>query len=75
MPTIINNPSGESDSGLGMVLGVIIALILIALFFVYGLPALRNASTPQSGGTTNIQVEVPTPSVNTGSNSAPSSSI
>lgn len=47
MTTVINTPpaQGSSDSGVGIVLGVIVGLLLVTLFFVYVLPALRGADT------------------------------
>jgi len=58
MTTIVNTPRGESsDSGLGLILGVIIAIALVVLFFVYGLPALRQGGN--NGGGTNINVTLP----------------
>ena len=65
MTTIVNTPSsGESsNSGLGLVFGVILALILVALFFIYGLPAIRNNNAvPQNG---NIDVNISVPAVTT----------
>lgn len=59
MTTIINNPNGGErgdSSGVGIILGVILAVVLIALFFVYGLPAMRGA-TP-SGSTINVPDKV-----------------
>jgi hypothetical protein len=56
MPTIINNPSGEG-SGAGMVVGILVAIIALVLFFVYGLPALRGSDN--SGGGANINVQLP----------------
>ena len=57
MTTIINKGSGES-SGAGLVIGVIIGVVLIALFFIFALPALRNNGAP-AGGSANINVEIP----------------
>lgn len=53
MTTIVNTPprGDSSDSGLGLILGVIIAIGLVVLFIVYGLPAIRQSQTPAS---TNI---------------------
>ncbi len=51
MSTIINTPSGRdnSDSGLGIALGIIIVVILVGLFLSYGMPSIRsNYVTPQS---------------------------
>ena len=60
MATIINTPTNRdsADSSLGMILGVIIAIALVVLFFVYGLPALRQGSGNQPGGA-NINVTLP----------------
>ena len=60
MTTIVNTPrSGESDSGLGLILGIIIAIALVVLFIVYGLPALRNNQAPAEQPGTNINVTLP----------------
>lgn len=63
MTTIVNTPpSGEnSGSGMGMVFGVIIAIVLIALFFIYALPAMRTNTVPQSGDNGDIDVNVKLP--------------
>ncbi len=55
MATIINTPGtqSESGSGVGVVVGVILAIVVLALLAVYGIPALRGTA-PQNG--TNIQV-------------------
>ncbi len=61
MTTIINTPpTGDSaDSGMGLVLGIILALILGVLFFVYALPTLRDDTPPK---TDNIDINVQVPS-------------
>ena len=62
MATVINNPGGESsDSGMGIIVGVIIAIVLIALFFISALPALRNREAP-AGNQPGINVNVTAPS-------------
>lgn len=55
MTTIVNNPpsSNNSGGGMGMVIGLLLLVVVVFLFFVYGLPALRQM---QSGGT---QINVP----------------
>ncbi len=64
MATIINNPGEHTteDSGLGLMIGVLLAIVLLAVFFVYILPAIRN-SKPQSdqGGNINLNVTTPNP--------------
>lgn len=52
MTTIINPGGGDGGNGVGMILGVVIALVVIFLFFVYGLPAIRGGND----GGTNINV-------------------
>ena len=54
MATIINTPgTTQSDSsGVGVVVGVIIAIVIIALLALYGIPALRGSS--QDG--VNVQI-------------------
>lgn len=62
MTTIINTPpAGESsDSGLGVLLGVILAIVLIALFFIYALPAIRdNKNTAPQSSNINVDVKLP----------------
>lgn len=61
MTTVINTPPSaeSSDSGLGLVLGVILALILVALFFVYGLPAIRNNNAVPQNGNIDVNITVP----------------
>ncbi len=61
MATIINNPSGSNDSSVGLVIGIVIGLVLIALFFVYALPALRG-NQPTKDANPIIKVEIPNPS-------------
>ena len=61
MTTVINTPpAGDNgDSGAGIILGVIVAIVIIVLFFVYGLPAIRGANNTEPR-TTNINVQIPT---------------
>ena len=51
MTTIVNNPPPpkESDSGLGIIIGVIIIAVASYTFVVFGIPALRR----------NIQTQAP----------------
>lgn len=55
MTTIVNTPPANSDSGgvVGIIFGVVVLIILGYLFFIYGLPAIRQF---QSRG---IQINVP----------------
>lgn len=61
MNTIINNPGNTGDgesTGVGLILGIILAIVIIALFFVYALPAIRGTSTPQNG-TVDVNIKLP----------------
>lgn len=60
MATIINNPGDAADrdaGGTGLIVGILLAVLLGALFFVYLLPAMRNQTTQPNE--TNINVELP----------------
>lgn len=56
MATIINNPDSGSDkgSGVGMIVGAIVLVLVLTLFFIYGLPVIRNSSTKSNGSTINV---------------------
>jgi hypothetical protein len=64
MTTVINNPpSGESKSGMGMgfLVGIILLVVAGFLFFMYGLPALRQTtenSAPQINVPDQIDVNI-----------------
>ena len=61
MTTIVNTPpaQNESNGNMGMVIGFVGIIVIGFLFFVYGLPALRNVriGAPQ----VNILTEVVIP--------------
>lgn len=62
MTTIINTPpAGESgsESAAGIIIGVIFAIVLVALFVIYGIPALRSTSAVKEPTNTTINVTVP----------------
>ena len=44
MTTIVNNPPAEKESGgpIGLIIGLIVLLVCVYLFFMYGLPAIQN---------------------------------
>ncbi len=52
MTTIINPGSSDSGNGVGTILGVVLVIIVLILFFVYGLPALRN----DGNGSTDVNL-------------------
>lgn len=62
MTTIVNNPapSGDSGGGMGMIIGLIVVVLLVFLFFVYGLPMLRQArlGSPQINVPSEIDVNI-----------------
>ena len=48
MATVINNPSNGEDSGVaGMVIGIIVLIIAIGIFFIYVLPNTRGTQDAQ----------------------------
>lgn len=55
-PVIVNTPSGgdNAGNGMGFLVGVILLLIVLFLFFWYGLPAIRSMS-----GSGSPQINVP----------------
>lgn len=58
MTTIVNTPPASNESGgnMGMIVGLIVLIVMAFLFFVYGLPAIRNMGP--------AQINVPAPQVN-----------
>lgn len=65
MTTVVNTPApvvqqaapaDNSGNGMGMVVGLFVLIILGALFFMYGLPAIKQmqVSTPQVAPQINI---------------------
>jgi hypothetical protein len=73
MTTVINTPgSGNNgdNSGLGMIVGILIAVIAIALFFIYGLPAMRGNEAPKDDSL-NVNVTLPAGESDTSSEEEP----
>jgi hypothetical protein len=68
MATIVNNPGTTEDSSAGVVIGVVIALLIIVLFFAFALPYIRNngvtPGVPNTGSDSTVNVELP--DINTG---------
>lgn len=66
MATIINNPPGSTseDSGLGVVVGIIMAVVLVILFLLFvlptiqGTPAVPDTGEP-AGGSATVNVTLP----------------
>jgi hypothetical protein len=68
MATIVNNPGPGTteDSSAGVVIGVVIALLIIVLFFAFALPYIRNSGTTPGVPNTGSDVNIDLPDVNTG---------
>lgn len=63
MTTVISNPAGTTDSGnsTGMIMAVLLVAVIAFLFFVYGVPAMRN--TGSGSNTTNSAPAAQVPQV------------
>ncbi len=60
MTTVINTPSSGESTGGGFALGVILVIvILLGLFFVYGLPAIRNSNNNAQLKSIDVNVKLP----------------
>ena len=75
MSTIVNTPTTGGDSSVAVLLvGILFTGAIIALFFIYGLPAIlsmtKSASTPS---TIEVKLPLPTemPTRETGATTAP----
>lgn len=59
MATVINNPDrADSDSGIGLIAGVVIALAVLILAALYFIPALRGANNGAGGSSGSIPSQV-----------------
>lgn len=61
MTTIVNTPPTSNDNGgAGIIIGLLVLIVGVYLFFVYALPAIRNIQmgTPQITIPANIDVNV-----------------
>ena len=67
MPTIINNPNSTSgdSGGWGFVVGILILVVLVILFFVYAWPSLQNNNVEKENPDNTLNVEVNSPVVST----------
>jgi len=61
MSTTIVNPapanSSTSDNGIGFVLGIIVLFVFGFIFFIYGLPLIRQGLSGTGNG--GVQINVP----------------
>lgn len=72
MATVINNPSGGDDSSVGVIVGIVAIVLLVILFFVYALPAIRGTNASAPAQTSGAQINVTLPGGNASqSSSAP----
>lgn len=61
MTTVINTPSNGESTGGGFVLGVVLVIVIIlGLFLVYGLPAIRNSNNNAQPKNIDVNVKLPT---------------
>ncbi len=65
MTTIVNNPPApkESGGGMGWIIALIVLLVVGYLFFMYGIPALRQMQlgSPQINIPSKIDVNINQP--------------
>ncbi len=64
MTTIINTPpSTTEDSSAGVVIGIIFGALIVVLLVIFGIPYLRNRTSPQTqavpNGVTTVNVTLP----------------
>ena len=61
MATVINTPAAQTSNdetmGIGVVLGITVAVILAVLFFAYALPAIMNGLQAPANTQPGINVE------------------
>jgi hypothetical protein len=60
MTTVVNNPppTNDSNGGMGMIIGVIVLIVIAYIFFMYGLPAIKQMGSPQINIPNKINVNV-----------------
>lgn len=58
MATVINNPTNDSN-GAGTIVGIVFAVVIVALLFIYALPRLRGTTAANGTPSTNINVTLP----------------
>lgn len=69
MTTIVNNPApapapqSESGGNMGMIVGIVVLFVLGYLFFMYGMPALKQMQlgSPQINIPSKIDVNINQP--------------
>ncbi len=60
MTTIVNNPPplNDSNGGMGMIVGIIVLIVVAYIFFMYGLPAIKQIGSPQINIPSKIDINV-----------------
>ena len=64
MSTIINTPRTDDSSGAGLLIGIVLVIVLGALFIMYSLPMIRQNAAPRDNGV-DVNVTLPTTPDNT----------
>lgn len=52
-----NNSGGDNGMGMGLIIGLLIVIVVLGLFFAYGWPAIKG---DRGGSDANINIQVPT---------------
>jgi len=59
MATVVNNPQpSTSNNGLGFLLGAIVVILFVMLFFVYVLPLMRSSMSASQASQVSIPDKV-----------------
>jgi hypothetical protein len=67
MATIVNTPGTSDSSGTnGLLIGIVLVVVVFALFWFFGMPYLRGGGTGSSAPTNNIENNVQAPEAPTG---------
>lgn len=62
MATIINNPPNQNSDegmGVGLIVGIVITVLVVFLFAVYGLPLFQSNEATKTPATQKVEVTVP----------------
>ena len=57
----VHDDTARRSNGMGFLLGMVLLLIVLYLLFVYGLPAIRQAATPNISVPEKVDVNINTP--------------
>ncbi len=61
MTTIVNTPAPNTQTnggGMGIIITVVILAVVLFIFFVYGLPAIKNIGSPQINIPSTLDVNI-----------------